>query len=109
MEKVRLRANNIPRVESGHLWIYSNELAKVPSLEPGSIVEVFTNDGTSLGLAFFNPHSLIALRLLKISIVQDVSKVFNREYLMQSSCGRRFFPPNTAIGLFMLNRIAYPV
>jgi 23S rRNA (cytosine1962-C5)-methyltransferase len=92
MEKVRLRANNIPRVESGHLWIYSNELAKVPSLEPGSIVEVFTNDGTSLGLAFFNPHSLIALRLLKISIVQDVSKVFKLRILNAKQLREKIFP-----------------
>ncbi len=92
MEKIRLRANNLPRIENGHLWIYSNELVKVPNLEPGSLVEVLTNDGKSLGVAFFNPHSLISLRLLRISIVQDVVKVFRTRIINAKQLREKIFP-----------------
>lgn len=92
MEKIRLRTNSIQRIESGHLWIYSNELVSVPKIEPGSIVEVFTADGKTLGLAFFNPHSLIALRLLKISIVEDVLRVFKFRILKAKQLREKIFP-----------------
>ena len=37
----------------------------VKRLEPGSIVEAVADDGTLLGTGTFNPHSLIAVRLLR--------------------------------------------
>lgn len=46
------------------MWIFSNELVEVPQLEPGSIVDVIAADATRLRLAFYNPNSLISLRLL---------------------------------------------
>ncbi|MCX7909130.1 MAG: class I SAM-dependent rRNA methyltransferase [Ignavibacteria bacterium] len=92
MEKIRLRTSNIQRIESGHLWIYSNELSFVPKLEPGTIVEVFTPEGKSLGLAFFNPHSLISLRLLKISIVDDVLRTIKFRIYKAKQLREKIFP-----------------
>lgn len=92
MEKVRLKANSIQRLESGHLWIFSNELASVPKLEPGSIVEVCTADGKTLGLAFYNPHSLIAIRLLKLSIIDDVQKAFKHRIIKAKQLREKIFP-----------------
>ncbi|MEJ5286631.1 MAG: 23S rRNA (cytosine(1962)-C(5))-methyltransferase [Candidatus Kapaibacterium sp.] len=92
MEKIRLRVKKIPRVEIGHLWIFSNELETVPKLEPGSIVEVLTSEGKSLGLAFYNPHSLIALRLLKLTIVDDVLRSIKYRILRAKLLREKIFP-----------------
>ncbi len=60
-----LRKNQDRRLRGGHPWIFSNE---VESLEgapaPGDLVEVQDVRGAFLGRAYYNPHSLIAARLL---------------------------------------------
>jgi 23S rRNA (cytosine1962-C5)-methyltransferase len=55
------------RLRAGHPWAYSNELrmdAAAKALPPGEPVCLYTADGRRLALAQFNPHSLIAARLL---------------------------------------------
>lgn len=53
------------RLLSGHLWVFSNELAQSPKrFEPGSLVELQDRFGAFLGIAYINPHSLIAARIL---------------------------------------------
>jgi 23S rRNA (cytosine1962-C5)-methyltransferase len=55
------------RAEGGHPWIYSNELAidaVARALPPGALVTVRRADGRPFGVALFNPHALIAARLL---------------------------------------------
>ncbi|MBI5325363.1 MAG: class I SAM-dependent rRNA methyltransferase [Ignavibacteriae bacterium] len=65
MENIHIKRNHDKRIKSGHLWIFSNELEAIPELPAGSIVEIYTSDNTFLGLGFYNPHSLISVRLLK--------------------------------------------
>jgi 23S rRNA (cytosine1962-C5)-methyltransferase len=63
---VTLQPKGERRAEYGHPWIYSNEIvldAAAKALQPGSLVTVLTSEGRRLGVASFNPHSLIALRL----------------------------------------------
>ncbi|MGH6913761.1 MAG: class I SAM-dependent rRNA methyltransferase, partial [Geminicoccales bacterium] len=55
------------RLRAGHPWVFSNELkmdAQAKALAPGEVVCLFTADGRPLALAQFNPHSLIAARVL---------------------------------------------
>ncbi|MGO9570807.1 MAG: class I SAM-dependent rRNA methyltransferase [Desulfomonilaceae bacterium] len=54
------------RVRRGHLWLFSNEIADPPvaQLETGSIHEVQDAVGEFLGMAYANPASLIAARIL---------------------------------------------
>jgi 23S rRNA (cytosine1962-C5)-methyltransferase len=55
------------RAESGHPWIYSNEIvmdAAAKALAPGTLVTLRRADGRPFGVAMFNPHTLIAARLL---------------------------------------------
>jgi 23S rRNA (cytosine1962-C5)-methyltransferase len=55
------------RVEGGHPWVYSNEVRLDPAakaLPPGSLVTVTDAGGRRLGVACFNPHPLISLRML---------------------------------------------
>jgi 23S rRNA (cytosine1962-C5)-methyltransferase len=65
--RVKLQPGGDKRAMLGHPWIFSNELvmdAFAKSLPPGTVVSVMRADGRPLGAAFFNPHSLIAARLL---------------------------------------------
>ena len=65
--KVQLLPDQDRRLRAGHPWAYSNELrmdAAAKALPPGEPVCLYTADGRRFALAQFNPHSLIAARLL---------------------------------------------
>ena len=54
------------RVEKGHLWIFSNEVANIDkTMDAGSICRIVNDEDKFIDYAFFNPHSLISARLLK--------------------------------------------
>ena len=64
---IALLAGRHRRAEGGHPWIYSNEIAMdaaAKALAPGSLVTLRRADGSPLGAAMFNPHTLLAARLL---------------------------------------------
>jgi 23S rRNA (cytosine1962-C5)-methyltransferase len=64
---LRLLAGQGKRLKSGHPWAYSNEIAIKPEhrkLEPGAPIRLEGDDGARFGCFMFNPHSLIAARLL---------------------------------------------
>jgi 23S rRNA (cytosine1962-C5)-methyltransferase len=65
---IRLRPKSGARARGGAPWIFSNEIDMTnasKALKPGSLVEVLGNDGAIFGVGTFNPHSLIAVRLLR--------------------------------------------
>ncbi|MDH3231875.1 MAG: class I SAM-dependent rRNA methyltransferase, partial [Alphaproteobacteria bacterium] len=65
--QVRLLPGRHRRVAGGHPWAYSNELdmtAEARALPPGGLVVLVAHTGEALGVAGFNPHSLIAARLI---------------------------------------------
>ncbi|WP_374367700.1 class I SAM-dependent rRNA methyltransferase [Dongia sp.] len=64
---IHLKAGEDRRILGGHPWVYSNELQMSPEVKaiaPGSIVTLRHADGRPLGLALFNPKSLISGRLI---------------------------------------------
>jgi 23S rRNA (cytosine1962-C5)-methyltransferase len=62
---VHLRKTRARRVQEGHPWVFSNEIASVDG-EPGAgdLVTVLLAGGQFLGRGFYHPHSLIAVRIL---------------------------------------------
>ncbi len=65
--KVRLQPKHDARLRSGAPWVYSNEIgmsAVVKALKPGTLVDLVDAKDVSLATAYFNPHSLIAARVL---------------------------------------------
>jgi len=65
MTRLTLRRGHDRRVCGGHPWLFSNEIASLDGpATPGAAVEVFTADGQRLGTGYYNPHSLIAARIL---------------------------------------------
>lgn len=78
---IRLRKQADRKVRRGYLWIFSNEIdyPAVKDLSVGGIYNVETFTGEFLGVAYANPKSLIAARLLsreKVSI--DIDFVLGR-------------------------------
>jgi len=65
MKKIILKKNEDKRVRHGHKWVFSNEIQTVPDkAQVGDIVECYDSMNNFVGTGFYNPHSLIAFRLL---------------------------------------------
>ena len=65
---IRLLPGHDKRAAFGHPWVYSNEIAMdvaAKALTPGSLVALATASGKALGVATFNPHTLVAARILQ--------------------------------------------
>ena len=66
MQEIKLKAKEERRLNAGHWWIFSNEIDGLDtSIEAGTLVRVVNHEGTQVGIGYFNPHSLIAVRLLQ--------------------------------------------
>jgi 23S rRNA (cytosine1962-C5)-methyltransferase len=79
---IALQPGGHRRAENGHPWIYSNEVemdAAAKALTPGSLVTVKRADGRPLGVAMFNPHTLLAARLLD----RDWARPIGRRFLLR--------------------------
>ena len=65
IKTLKLRSEAVKRRAYGHVWVFSNELETVDtSIPPGTICTLLYPDGKPAGVGFFNPKSLIAMRLL---------------------------------------------
>jgi 23S rRNA (cytosine1962-C5)-methyltransferase len=76
---IRILEGHDRRVRSGSPWLFSNELQMdrtAKALEPGSTVRLVSSDGRAMALAWFNPHSLIAARLLTRSTEATIDRAF---------------------------------
>ena len=64
---LRLNPGQGRRLRAGSPWAFSNEIAMRPEyrqIPPGEVVRLDGDDGARFGAFMFNPHSLIAARLL---------------------------------------------
>lgn len=73
---IRLKPKEGRRLRAGAPWAFSNEIAMsaaAKALKPGSVVNVEGDDGHPLGTGYFNPGSLIGVRMLdpQTDIVPD--------------------------------------
>lgn len=65
MQEIKLKAKEERRLKAGHWWIFSNEIDELDtSIDPGTLVRVVNHEGAQVGYGMFNPHSLIAVRLI---------------------------------------------
>jgi 23S rRNA (cytosine1962-C5)-methyltransferase len=77
---LRLSPGQGRRLRAGAPWVFSNEIAMRPEFRqfpPGGVVRLEGEDGARLGTLMFNPHSLIAARLLD----RDPDAVIDRAWL----------------------------
>jgi len=76
---IKLRPKEGRRVRAGAPWIFSNEIVMdqaTKALAAGSIVNVQGDDGVAFGTGYFNPASLIAIRLLTPKADADIGTAF---------------------------------
>jgi 23S rRNA (cytosine1962-C5)-methyltransferase len=74
---LRLKRNEDRRLHAGHLWIFSNEVetqqTPLTKFKAGELVRVLAHNDRALGLAYVNPKSLIAARLLETWKIPDAA------------------------------------
>ena len=80
MKSIILNKNISRRVESGHPWIFANEVntgkEKDTAAKPGEIVDVFTFDKKFIGRGYYNPQSQISVRLLTRDRNENIDDAF---------------------------------
>jgi 23S rRNA (cytosine1962-C5)-methyltransferase len=52
------------RLKGKHPWIFSNEIVEKPDVAAGDVVEIHDQQGHRIATGYFNPHTLIAVRIL---------------------------------------------
>jgi 23S rRNA (cytosine1962-C5)-methyltransferase len=62
--RVQIRKRGAARIRGGHLWVYRSDILEVMDAEPGAIVAVRDERGSTVGKAFYSSQSQIALRFL---------------------------------------------
>ncbi|MEI8185779.1 MAG: class I SAM-dependent rRNA methyltransferase [Chlorobiaceae bacterium] len=81
MQSLYLKPKEHHRIQKGHLWVFSNELANIPrDIASGETVKLFTHDQKFLGTGFYNPHSLISVRLLSHKDEQPDHDFFKKKF-----------------------------
>ena len=65
MPKAYLKYNREKRVEQGHPWVFRSDIDRVEKTAlPGDVVDLHAAKGKFLGRAYYNPASMITLRML---------------------------------------------
>jgi 23S rRNA (cytosine1962-C5)-methyltransferase len=84
---VHLMPGGHRRAVWGHPWVFSNEIrmdAAAKALAPGSLVRLVAEHGEAIGVATFNPHTLIAARLLARAPDARIDSTFLADRLRHS-------------------------
>jgi 23S rRNA (cytosine1962-C5)-methyltransferase len=77
--QVMLQPGGHRRAEAGHPWVYSNEIvmdAVAKAVLPGMLVTLRRADERPFAVATFNPHTLIAARILDRDAGREIGKRF---------------------------------
>jgi 23S rRNA (cytosine1962-C5)-methyltransferase len=91
---VILKKNEERRIKSGHLWVFSNEIANIEGdVSAGDLVRVYDSRNNFIASGFYNPNSLIAVRIISESETIDLESLF-RERLSRAFEFRKLFYPD---------------
>src|SRR5690242_5030416 len=94
MLRIKLNRGADRRAKAGHPWIFSNEIGEISGDKiPGDAAEVYSAGGDYLGTGYFNPQSLIAVRLLSKSREDIDSADFYRDRIIKAVEYRRSLYP----------------
>jgi 23S rRNA (cytosine1962-C5)-methyltransferase len=88
---VILRAGEDRRVRAGHPWAFSNEIlmdADAKAIPVGSLATLRAPGGEALALCTFNPHSLIAARVLSTNPEAQIDALFFGRLLQRGAALR---------------------
>jgi 23S rRNA (cytosine1962-C5)-methyltransferase len=83
-----LKKNEDKRLRHGHLWIFSNEIdclrSPLENFAPGDLVTICDHTGKTLGIAYLNPNTLIAARILSRKTNIKIGVSFFKERFAQA-------------------------
>ena len=91
--KIYLKKNEEKRIRSGHLWVFSNEIISTEG-EPqnGDLVEIYDSKLNLLGTGFYNNSSLIAVRVLSETKIDNLKALFRQRIIRASKLRGDFYP-----------------
>lgn len=92
MKTIYLKTPISNKIKYGYPWFVANQVESELETSPGEIVELVTKDGYSLGLAFYNPHSKIRLRLLNCPIGSNLKDIIHQRIATANKLRQRLFP-----------------
>lgn len=100
LSSLTIKQAALRRLKTGHPWIFSNELTRVPKdLEPGQLVEIKSTGGQWVGRGYFNPRTLIAVRLLTHDPVPIDEAFLDEKISKAQNLRKRFLPGEEAYRL----------
>jgi 23S rRNA (cytosine1962-C5)-methyltransferase len=99
-KQVIIRNKEEKRIVGGHPWVFSNEVRETRG-EPaiGDVAELIAASGLSLGVGFYNPHSLITLRLLSQHLEEIDAEFFRRRIKAAQELREQLYPSETVYRL----------
>ncbi len=99
-KQLLLKKHEDKRIRHGHLWVFSNEVKEVRG-EPaaGDIIELRDHAGKFLGTGFYNPNSLITLRLLSRNEEEIDFQFFSRRLQQALDLRRNLYPSSQTFRL----------
>ena len=93
MKSLFLNKNVSNRVESGHPWVFANEINRGKALDAaakaGEIVNLFTHDKKFIGKGYVNPQSQIMVRLLTRDKNEEINEGFFYNRILQAWAYRK--------------------
>lgn len=103
MHKVILKKNEERRIKNGHLWVFSNEVDRLESddeniknidlkIDSGELVQVFDSKNNFIGSGFYNPHSLITVRMIESSTEIDLNNLLKDRIIKAASLRKSIYP-----------------
>ena len=84
---VQVKPREGKRARSGSPWLFSNEIeigSNLKALPKGALVNVTGDDGHVFGTGYFNPNSLIAVRLLSREVDVAIDAEFFARRLIRA-------------------------
>lgn len=90
LKKVIIKKSSAAKLAAYFPWVYDNEIMDMSSdsLKAGDIVEVVTKKGAFLGMGYFNPRSVISVRILSFQR-EEINKQFFVEKIRRAFESRR--------------------
>lgn len=97
---VTLKRHNDKRVKNGHLWVFSNEIYTIDGApEAGEVVRVLDGNRNLLGVGYYNPNSLIAVRMLQSHEAPIDMEFYRNRIAVALELRQRFYPVAEAVRL----------
>ncbi len=91
--KVHLKKNEERRIKTGHLWVFSNEIAGTEGdPQNGGLTDLYDYRKNFLGTGFYNKNSLIALRLLSSVKTEDLKELFRTRLTSANELRKNLYP-----------------